>query len=146
MNQSQRRVFVFAALVAVVALLVLQFRSLLADPTVLPPDDFVDYWAAGRLNANGENPYDPDTLLPLERSIGRDTDEAIMMWNPPWTLALVMPFGLMDGRAAQLLWLLCGFVFIGLGADWLWRIYDGPIEKRWVAWLLAFTFLPTFFV
>lgn len=146
MNNSSRRLLVFAALIAVVALLILQFRSLLADPTVLPPDDFVEYWAAGRLNAQGENPYDPDKLLPLERSIGRDTDEAIMMWNPPWTLALAMPFGLMDGRAAQLLWLLCGFAFVGIGADWLWRIYDAPTEKRWVAWLLAFTFLPTFFV
>jgi hypothetical protein len=68
------------------------------------------------------------------------------MWNPPWTLAVAMPFGLMDGRAAQLLWLLLGFLFIGIGADWLWRIYDGPSEKRWIAWLLAFTFLPTFFV
>ncbi len=146
MNTSFRRVLVLVALFAVVALLALQFRSLLADPTILPPDDFVEYWAAGRLNAHGENPYDPDKLLPLERSIGRDTDEAIMMWNPPWTLAIAMPFGLMDGRAAQLLWLLLGFLFVGIGADWLWRIYDGPPEKRWVAWLLAFTFLPTFFV
>jgi hypothetical protein len=146
MNSNSRKPLVIVALIAVIALLALQFRSLLADRSILPPDDFVEYWAAGRLNAQGQNPYDPDKLLPLERSIGRDTDEAIMMWNPPWTLAVAMPFGLMDGRAAQLLWLLLGFLFIGGGADWLWRIYDGPSEKRWIAWLLAFTFLPTFFV
>src|SRR5438128_2601871 len=126
MKPSSRKILSLFSAAAVIALLIFQFRSLLADRSILPPDDFVEYWAAGRLNAQGENPYDPDKLLPLERSIGRDTDEAIMMWNPPWTLALAMPFGLMDGRAAQLLWLLLGFLFIGGGADWLWRIYDGP--------------------
>jgi hypothetical protein len=28
--------------------------ELLADPTVMPPDDFVEYWAAGRLNLRSE--------------------------------------------------------------------------------------------
>jgi hypothetical protein len=57
-----------------------------------------------------------------------------------------MPIGVIDSRRAQLLWLLLGFALIGLGADCLWRIYDGPVNKRWVAWLLAFSYLPTFFV
>jgi hypothetical protein len=143
---NSRAALTTVALVVAAALLALQFRNLLNDRTVLPPDDFVEYWAAGRLNARGENPYDPDKLLPLEREAGRDTDEAIMMWNPPWTLAVAMPFGLMDARAAQLLWLLLGFAAVAVGADALWTIYGGPRERRWVAWLLAFTFLPTFFV
>ena len=69
-----------------------------------------------------------------------------MMWNPPWTLSLAMPFGLIDSRISQFLWLFFGFVFIGLGADCLWRIYDGPSQTRWVAWLLAFSYMPAFFV
>jgi hypothetical protein len=136
---------VLALAVAAVAL-AFQFRNLLNDRSILPPDDFVEYWAAGRLNLRGENPYDPAKLLPLNREAGREADEAIMMWNPPWTLTFVMPFGALEPRAAQLLWLLLGFVFIGLGADLLWKVYDGPPQCRWVAWLLAFTFLPTFFV
>ena len=146
MKLNLRLVLVVAAVPGVAIVLYLQFQKLLADRSVLPPDDFVEYWAAGWLNAIGENPYDPEKLLPLERSAGRDTDEAIMMWNPPWTLAIAMPFGVMDSRAAQLLWLILGFIFIAAGADLLWRVYDGPPQMRWVAWLLAFTFLPTFFV
>ena len=35
-----------------------QVRHLLADPTVWPPDDFVEYWAAAKLTLAGQNPYD----------------------------------------------------------------------------------------
>ena len=146
MNKPLRILLTFSALALVIFVLNSQFQRLLEDRSILPIDDFVEYWAAGRLNAHGENPYDPAKLLPLERDAGRDTDEAVMMWNPPWTLALVMPFGLMDSRAAQLLWLLIGFLSIAASADLSWRIYDGPPKFRWVAWLLAFTFMPTFFV
>jgi hypothetical protein len=119
---------------------------LLADSSVFPPDDFVEYWAAGRLNALGQNPYDGTLLLPLERDAGRDTDEPIMMWNPPWTLSVAMPVGLLKARAAQLLWLAaCLALVVGCG-DWLWALYGGPPGQRWLAWLVSLTFLPTLFV
>ena len=94
-------------LLSIFALIVILFAAgwllqpLLNDRSIWPPDDYVEYWAAGRLNLQGENPYSPELLLPLERGAGRDTDEAIMMWNPPWTLALAMPFGLMDSRSEE---------------------------------------------
>jgi hypothetical protein len=146
MNKGFRLLLLLAVLAAAGVLLIQQFQRLLHDRTILPPDDFVEYWAAGWLNAHGENPYDPDKLLPLEQGAGRDTDEAIMMWNPPWTLTVAMPFGLLESRAAQLLWVGLGMIFIVFGSDLLWRLYDGPTEQRWIAWLLAFTFLPTLFV
>jgi hypothetical protein len=138
-------------LLAVGLLVVLSFgayevRYLLDNPTVWPPDDFVEYYAAGRLNAAGLNPYDPDRLLPLERAAGRDTDEAVMMWNPPWTLTVAMPFGLLPARASQLLWLALHLGIVLFCADWAWHHYGGPRQCRWVAWALAFTFLPTYFV
>jgi hypothetical protein len=37
-----------------------QFQRLHNDRSILPIDGFVEYWAAGRLNAHGENPYDPN--------------------------------------------------------------------------------------
>jgi hypothetical protein len=143
MSQRIRLFLSIAVLIALAVVLVLQFPKLLNS---LPPDDFVEYWAAGRLNAQGKNPYDPENLLTLEREAGRDTDEAVMMWNPPWTLTLAMPFGILDARVAQLLWLLCGFALMAASADLLWRTFDGPPSRRWIAWLLAFTFMPTFFV
>jgi hypothetical protein len=120
--------------------------QLFADRTIFPPDDFVEYWAAGRLNATGQNPYDGTLLLPLERDAGRDTAEPIMMWNPPWTLTLAMPVGLVQARVAQLLWLAVSLVLVVWCADRLWAIYDGPTDRPWVSWLLALTFVPTLFV
>jgi hypothetical protein len=119
---------------------------LLSDPSVFPPDDFVEYWAAGSLNVRGLNPYDGSLLLPLEREAGRDTDEPVMMWNPPWTLTVAMPIGVLQARVAQLLWLAISLALVVACADALWALYGGPRDRRWVAWLLALTFLPTLFV
>ncbi len=111
----------------------------------LPLFDFVEYWAAGRLNARGEDPYDPDRVHELERQAGR-TAEGVLMWNPPWTLSAAMPFGLFPPEqvhAAHLLWLLLQLAALLSSADVLWRHYGGDPARRWLAWLVAFTFLPT---
>jgi len=138
-----------AVLLAAIAFIGWKVRHLLADPTFFPPDDFVEYYAAGRLNALGQNPYDGNLLLDLEQRAGRDTDEPVMMWNPPWTLTLAMPLGLFDpseARIPQLLWLAVSLVLVVACADRLWIEYGGPASRRWVAWLLALSFLPTLFV
>src|SRR5262245_20776559 len=121
-------------------------QGLLDDPSILPPDDFVEYWAAGRLNAHGQNPYDGSLLLPLEQAAGRDTQDPVMMWNPPWTLSIAMPLGLLKARVAQLLWLAAGLILIVGCADRIWTLYDGSPERRWVAWLVSLSFAPTLFV
>jgi hypothetical protein len=134
------------ALTALVVLMGWQVRKLLQDPTIFPPDDFVEYWAAGKLNARGQNPYDPSLLHDLQkRETARQEDEAVMMWNPPWTLSFVMPFGLLPARDAQLLWLLMSLIACVASGDWLWRVHGGPARYRWVSWLLTLTFLPTVF-
>jgi hypothetical protein len=131
-----------AALVVAAAALALQLtRS--PHALDLPLYDFAEYWAAGRLAARGENPYDPARVGELEREAGRD-GEPLLMWNPPWTLPLVVPFGLAPPQAAHLLWLLASFGTVLAAADLAWREYGGPAGTRGVAWLLAFTFVPTF--
>jgi hypothetical protein len=132
------------ALIAAITVLLIQLGGSARGLTMLPLHDFVEYWAAGRLNVHGENPYDPERIHELERQTGR-TSEGILMWNPPWTLPLVMPLGLLDCRTAHLLWLCLQFVAVIWCADALWRLYGGPAARRWLAWLLAFTFLPTLF-
>src|SRR6266481_2047719 len=149
------RLTLMAAALALAALLLFQqFGRLLADRSIMPPDDFVEYWAAGRLNLHGQNPYKAENLLPLERDAGRESfpldpsghESAIMMWNPPWTLSFVMPLGLLDARIGQLLWLLGNLAIILFCADWVWRYYQGPSAYRWVAWAVALTFIPTMMV
>jgi hypothetical protein len=143
---SFRTALTLAALALSGLLLAGQVRQLLADPTVWPPDDFVEYWAAAKLTLNGQNPFDPELLLPLQRHAGRDTDDAIMMWNPPWALPAVLPLGVIPAREAQLLWLLVHLLAIGYSADRLWLMLGGARESRWAGWTVGFLFLPTVFV
>ena len=67
------RLFGIAALAIVFGTALL----LLIAPTMM--NDFVEYWAAGRLNFTGENPYDPVLMLELQRSVGFTGERALMM-------------------------------------------------------------------
>ena len=135
-------------LLAVLGVAGWQLSGLLADPTVWPPDDYVEYWAAGRLNLDGTNPYLKANLWPLQTAAGRklDTvDDAVMMWNPPWTLTAVMPLGTLPSRVGQFAWLFVGVAAVGLSAWLFWKRYGGNSDKPWVAFAVGFAFLPTLF-
>src|SRR5438874_63177 len=121
-GRRTRHLLTAAGCALAAVLLAGQVRTLLSDPTVWPPDDFVEYWAAARLTLDGQNPYDPALLLPLQQAAGRATDEAVMMWNPPWSLAVVLPLGLVPARVAQLLWLLANLAAVGYCGDRLWLL------------------------
>ena len=140
-----RRIATAGGLALAGLLLVGQVRQLLADPTIWPPDDFVEYWAAARLTLADDNPYDGAKLLPLQQAAGRDTDKPIMMWNPPWALAVVLPLGLVPAREAQLLWLLVNFAAIAYCGDRLWLMIGGSRTHRWIGWAAALACLPTLF-
>src|SRR5262249_13237477 len=141
-----RRILMGIVLAAALGVIGWQAVGLLDDPSIFPPDDFVAYWPAGGLPAQGQTPYDGNLLLPVEQSAGRDTQDPVMMWNPPWTLSIAMPLGLLKARVAQLLWLAAGLILIVGCADRLWILFDGSPERRWVAWLVALSFGPTLFV
>lgn len=142
---NPRRLLTAAGITLAALVLYGQIRHLLTDPAVWPPDDFVEYWAAARLTLDGENPYDPAHLLPLQRTAGRDTDKAVMMWNPPWSLPVVLPLGLLPPREAQVLWLLVNLTAVGFCGDRLWLLLGGNRERRSVGWVVALAFVPTLF-
>jgi hypothetical protein len=112
----------------------------------LPLYDFAAFWSAGRLNHDGVDPYDPERLAELQHAVEPGQPGVLVMWPAPWALTLLKPFALLDAGLAHLLWqlLLLG-VLVG-AADWAWRLYGGAPDRRWVAWLLAFTFAPSVFV
>lgn len=118
---------------------------LLGHPEVWPPDDIIEYWAASRLVLAGDNPYAAESLLPLQQAGGRDTSEAVMMWNPPWTLTLVLPLGMLSARTAQLVWLMVHLVVLLYCGDRLWKLYGGAPDRRWLGWLITVAALPTLF-
>jgi hypothetical protein len=144
-RNTRQIVLVAVAVVAVAALGIPLFDRLAADRELLKPYDFVEYWSAGRQLLDGRNPYDPDELFALQRSM-YDVRKTVMMWNPPWTLPLTLPFGALHWRAAQLLWFVMQLAAVLISADLLWRIYGGDVRYRWVSWLVALTFGPTLFL
>ena len=67
-GMKPRTLLALGGLMLAGVLLAGQVRQLLADPTVWPPDDFVEYWAAGRAHPRRRRTRTtPDLLLPLNR-------------------------------------------------------------------------------
>lgn len=135
----------WAVLTLVLVLTAWLSSTAVLDPEWLMADDFVEYWSAGRLNLEGGNPYDPVQLLDIQNQAGRDAGEALMMWNPPWTLTITMPLGLLSYRASRTLWLLLNIAVLILSVDTLWRLYGGSSRLRWLSWLLGFSFIPVLY-
>jgi hypothetical protein len=140
-----RPLLTIASLIVLGFVFTAQVRKFLSDRTLWPPDDFIEYWAAAKLTLDGQDPYDAKLLLPLQQANGRDTDKAIMMWNPPWALPVVLPLGLFPAREAQLLWLAVNFAAILFCGDRLWLLLGAPRDRRWVGWAIALIALPTLF-
>lgn len=111
-----------------------------ASPNWISVDDYVEYWAAGRLNIARENPYDPAQLLPLQVAAGRTVGVPVMMWNPPWMLALVMPFSLLNFQFSRSLWFLFNLFLIVWSSDSSWKLYGGRKNLRWISLIIVFTY------
>src|SRR5262245_6195506 len=91
-----RRPWLLAASLLVALVLVVR-PPVLANGPALPLNDFTQYWAAARQVLQKENPYDPIGMARQQHQAGRDGD-VLMMFNPPWALAVVLPFGLLEPR------------------------------------------------
>lgn len=116
--------------------------GLVTNQKWLMGDDYVEYWAAGQLNLNGLNPYNPDQLLPLQLGTGKTVGVPVMMWNPPWLLTIAMPFGLLNYSVSRTLWLLFCVLIIFFSVNSLWSLYGGKSQYRYAAWIIGFTFIP----
>jgi hypothetical protein len=104
--------------------------------------DFVEYWAAGRLNIAQGNPYAPDQMQNLQIQEGVIEEGVIMMWNPPWMLVIAMPFGAIEYPLSQALWFILNTIIIFICFTQVWDIYGGMKNYRWLAWVIGFTFIP----
>src|SRR5574342_696813 len=108
--------------------------------------DFVEYWAATRLLLTGHNPYGPQQLFELQRSVGWKDSIPLLMWNPPWTLSFILPFGLASFDVSQFLWLPFNTFIVLFCAKELWLLYGGPPTAYRRAWLVMLTFAPAYLV
>jgi hypothetical protein len=131
-----------AAVLIAAALAVFSF-VLAAAPIQWPLDDFAEYWAAGRLNASGANPYEHAAMLEQQRQIGWAQANPDMMYNPPWTLALAMPMGAMTFQVARAIWLPVQIFATLWSAATLWILYGGTRIHIARACGLALVWMPT---
>lgn len=116
-------------------------NTLAHGSAALKPRDFAEYWSAGAANLHGRNPYDPEVLLEYQLRIDPDREHAVMMWNPPWSLALYMPLAWLEPGWATLLWLALQLAAIGLSCVGLWRVFDGPPRWQWLALVVGLPFV-----
>lgn len=105
-------------------------------------DDYIEYWSAVNLNLKQGNPYSPQEIGALQYSLGRTERIPLMMWNPPWTLALFTPLGLLPYAPSRLLWYLICLFLLFVCVSWLWKACGGPHRFQWIAWLIGFSFGP----
>jgi hypothetical protein len=113
-----------------------------AQSSELDPTDFIEYWASGAVAVRGGNPYDPAELLPWQRAVEPDRDIALMMWNPPWSLAIYMPLGALPLRWAMLVWVGVQLLSAMAASHLIWRAYGGEWRRSWVAQAVGISFAP----
>ena len=144
-NKIFYRIILWVILIISVFVL-MRLAPILTKPEYLPSDDFVPYWASGKLNLHGENPFDPQKVEQQQIASGGQasgTYTISIMLNPPWAITLVMPFGALDYSPGRLAWLIFSTLLLVISSQFLWRIYSGNPNQRWLALLVVLIFAPT---
>ncbi len=143
------RILIWAALIGCLAVLWQLSLRVLNRPDWIMKQDFTNMWSAGRLNLSGENPYDPARLFAVKSELsGLDWEQQIvsLLYTPPWSLPLAMAFAALPYSTSRVAWLLLNIFLLLASALWLWRIYRGPANRRWIPLVLAVLFAPAYFV
>jgi Glycosyltransferase family 87 len=107
-----------------------------------PYRDFTAYWGAARVFLAHQNPYAQQPLFDIQRSIGWPEPGAIRAYNPPWSLPLFAPIGLVPFAPAQIFWLILSLAIEAFAALAMWSYFGGAPRLRWIALVVALTFVP----
>ncbi len=117
-------------LVLIVALLVVAAYVKAATNAWYEHNDFHCFWAAGRLVADGVDPYDPLRYQAMVAGGGPITERTIIECGarfpfPPWTVLLLAPFGALPLPLAATLWTALFIAATALGLAWSWSLAGG---------------------
>ncbi len=138
-------IILWALLIAGI-LILLRLAPTLSKPKYLLSDDFVRYWASGKLNLQGINPYDPQIIRQLQLELGGAvvwSDTTSITLTPPWVMPLLMPMGLFSYPTSRLVWLLVSVLILVFSSQLFWHTYAGNRKLRWLSILVVFIFAPT---
>ena len=94
-----RRIILAVGVVVVLLAGIVQLDQLFRG-AMKAPLDFAAFWAAGHLAINGDNPYTRRPVRDTQAAVGL-TDLAVIAWNPPWTLTLLMPIAQFHSAAPR---------------------------------------------
>lgn len=90
-------------------------------------NDYIEFWSAWQLFSSGANPYDPQLLNEMQRSLGRLQEHALLLWNPPWVLTLLAPLLEFDFAKSSKLFIFLNLLLLGSGSLMLW---SAAAERR----------------
>ena len=101
--------------------------------------DFIGYWAAGRQIVHGADPFDADSVLALEKSVGLGDLQIKLTPSPPPGLILVLPLGFMSAKAGLVFWTMLQIACLAASIGIVWVLLGRPATRLH---LFGFLFAP----
>ena len=81
-------------------------------------------------------------MLLIEKSVGWDEAEALMIFNPPIIFPITTFFGAINYPFSRFLWFVSQMFIISICSILLWKIYKGNKKNEWIAWIALLAFGP----
>ena len=100
------------------------------------------YWANDHLFGSGGDPYSASAMYAIERGLGWNYQQPLVLLNPPWALPLVSLLSAVPYHAARVAWLAISLLLESISSLALWRYFGGSRNNQWMALALVATFLP----
>jgi hypothetical protein len=129
-----------AAAIAAVGVFILAFTMITDESGNAGNRDFIEYWAAGQLLVHHANPYDPTSVLKLEKSAGWHGSGPQVMLSPPVVLFLTLPLGLVSAGIGAIFWSLLIVGSMMGSIRLIWSLHRQPPNRLH---LLGYCFAPT---
>lgn len=104
--------------------------------------DSIAYWAAARLLAAHQNPYQHSAVLTLERAQGYAEARPLVLRTPPWSLFLVLPLGWFSPFFAWMAWFIVLLACLVLSLRLTRKLYEPNFVCQNLFAVVAYTFAP----
>jgi hypothetical protein len=104
--------------------------------------DYISYWAAGQFLIHGGDPYDAQKVLELEWQQGYAADRPVVVRNPPWSLFLFLPLGLVSAFWGWVLWTAVLVAALVASVRLTWKTFGKTQESRSLCVVIGYTFAP----
>ena len=99
--------------------------------------DFKEYWGAFHLISGGDNPFDPQAMFDLQRSIDPGLAEPLMMWNTPWLPLILSPILALPYELSRFLWLCSSCLMLSLSLHMTIRLVCAKKSLLHIVYLCA---------